>query len=123
MKNNRLVLFLLISISIPLIAQIKPVKFDRLSTKDGLSQNRVYSIVQDKFGFIWIGTEDGLNRYDGYEFKVYKNIPGDSTSLITNFVLTLCAAKNGNIWIGGDHGLSEFNYDRETFNTLQQQSL
>ena len=116
MKNNRLVLFLLISISIPLIAQIKPVKFDRLSTKDGLSQNRVYSIVQDKFGFIWIGTEDGLNRYDGYEFKVYKNIPGDSTSLITNFVLTLCAAKNGNIWIGGDHGLSEFNYDRETFN-------
>ncbi|MEM6298484.1 MAG: two-component regulator propeller domain-containing protein, partial [Bacteroidota bacterium] len=56
-------------------------RFRSLKNIDGLSQNSVHSIVQDKHGFIWIGTEDGLNRYDGTRFKVYKNRPQDSTSL------------------------------------------
>ena len=67
-------------------AQSKPVRFDRFNTRDGLSQNKIFDILQDKFGFIWIGTEDGLNRYDGYEFKVYKNDPNDVSSLSSNMI-------------------------------------
>ena len=81
MKPCILFTIILIALSNLLFAQDKPVKFDRLSTRDGLSQNRVFDITQDQNGFIWIGTEDGLNRYDGYNFKVFKNIPGDTTSL------------------------------------------
>ena len=78
-------LFLLsFTFSTAVYSQNKPVRFDRLSTKDGLSQNKIFDIIQDTLGFIWIGTEDGLNRYDGYNFKVFKNIPGDSTSLPRN---------------------------------------
>ncbi len=97
-------------------AQDKPVVFKRLTTRDGLSQNRIFDIVQDKYGFIWIGTEDGLNRYDGYNFKVFKNIPGDTTSLANNFAETLHISKKGELWLGGQQGgLSRFNFEDETF--------
>ena len=98
-----------------LFAQNKPVKFDRLSTRDGLSQNRIFNIVQDDLGFIWIGTEDGLNRYDGYNFKVFKNTPGDSTSLYRNQIETLHITKNGDLWLGGVRaGLNRFVSETET---------
>ena len=57
-------------------AQDKPITFDRFSTKDGLSQNRIFDIIQDDLGFIWFGTEDGLNRYDGYNFKIIMAVNG-----------------------------------------------
>ncbi|MCK5457968.1 MAG: hypothetical protein KAI45_12645, partial [Melioribacteraceae bacterium] len=108
------ILFFFCSSSI--YTQNKPVKFEKLSTRDGLSQNKVFSIVQDKLGFIWIATEDGLNRYDGYKFKVYKNIPGDSTSLRLNMVETLHITESGDLWLGGRlNGLSKFNYETESF--------
>ena len=97
-------------------AQHKPIKFNRLSSSDGLSQNKVFDIVQDKLGFIWIGTEDGLNRFDGYEFKIFKNVPSDTTSLTDNLVQTLHISKSGDLWIGSQlGGLSKFNSDAETF--------
>ncbi|MBL1214577.1 MAG: SpoIIE family protein phosphatase [Ignavibacteriae bacterium] len=97
-------------------AQNKPVKFERLSSKEGLSQNKIFDIVQDSSGFIWIGTEDGLNRFDGYEFKVFKNIPGDTTSLIDNLIQTLHISKNGVLWSGSQlSGLSKFNSETESF--------
>jgi len=109
-------LLIAILISSYIVGQNKPVKLDRLTTRDGLSQNKVFDIVQDKLGFIWMGTEDGLNRYDGYNFKVFKNIPGDSTSLLRNLVQTLHITKSGNLWLGGAlGGLSKFNYDTEGF--------
>ena len=68
------------------IAQEKPVVFEKFTTRDGLSQNKVFSITQDHDGFIWIGTEDGLNRFDGYDFKIFKSRAGDSLSITDNYV-------------------------------------
>jgi serine phosphatase RsbU (regulator of sigma subunit)/ligand-binding sensor domain-containing protein len=98
------------------IAQKKPVKFNRLTSSDGLSQNRVSAIVQDHDGFIWIGTEDGLNKYDGYNFEIFKRNPGDSLSLNDNQALAMHVAKDGTLWIGGSlTGLSKYNSATKTF--------
>ncbi|MEM7106475.1 MAG: two-component regulator propeller domain-containing protein, partial [Bacteroidota bacterium] len=74
--------------------------FDRLSLEDGLSQSTVIDLVQDKKGFLWIGTMDGLNCFDGYGFKVFKNEPFDSTSLSVNFISTLMVDADGGLWVG-----------------------
>ncbi|MEN8250394.1 MAG: two-component regulator propeller domain-containing protein, partial [Bacteroidota bacterium] len=115
-RLNIQILFVLLFMSSFNHAQEKPVRFDRLTTRDGLSQNKVFDIVQDKLGFIWIATEDGLNRYDGYKFKVIKKIPGDSTSLRSNMIRTIHITESGDLWLGGAlNGLSKFNYETESF--------
>ncbi len=76
------------------------LRFKQLGLEDGLSQSRVFDIVQDSKGFIWIATEDGLNRYDGYEFKVYNFDPNDSSSIGGNTIQALAADDSGNVWIG-----------------------
>ena len=65
------------------------IAFNHLTVEDGLSQSSVTCIFQDAKGFMWFGTQDGLNRYDGYNFKVFKNDPEDSTSLINNFIFSI----------------------------------
>jgi len=109
-------LLIFIVISSNTIAQKKPVKFNRLTSSDGLSQNRVSAIVQDHDGFIWIGTEDGVNKYDGYNFEIFKRNPGDSLSINDNQALAMHVAKDGALWIGGSlTGLSKFNSATKTF--------
>lgn len=76
------------------------VNFRHLTIDDGLSQNAVYSILQDSRGFMWFGTKDGLNRYDGRNFVVYQHNPFDSTSISNAYVTRLVEDRNGNIWIG-----------------------
>src|SRR5262249_462376 len=73
---------------LPLFAQ--KISVDRVAQESGLSQMQVQSIVQDRQGFMWFGTLDGLNRYDGYQAKVIKHRPGDSTSLPGNDISALC---------------------------------
>jgi signal transduction histidine kinase/ligand-binding sensor domain-containing protein len=85
------------------------ILIDNYSSNEGLSYGNVLSIVQDNTGFIWFGTEDGLNRYDGYDFRVYKNIPDDSTSLSNNFISTLIKDREGFIWAGTSDGLNKLN--------------
>lgn len=81
-----------------------------LAVENGLSHNEVTSIVQDNYGFIWIGTRGGLNRYDGYEFKIFNQVPGDSNSLVNPSVESLFVDSNGNIWIGTKSGgVSKYN--------------
>ncbi|MCF6358981.1 MAG: hypothetical protein L3J54_14370, partial [Draconibacterium sp.] len=81
-----------------------------LTVEEGLSHNEVTSIVQDNDGFIWIGTRGGLNRYDGYDFKVYNQIPGDSNSLVNPSIESLFVDSKGNIWIGTKSGgVSKYN--------------
>lgn len=80
--------------------------FNKLTNKNGLSQGTITEIVQDKQGFIWIGTFDGLNRYDGYDIKVYNHIPGDSSSLPSNQIRKIIIDDRDNIWIATDKGLS-----------------
>lgn len=77
-----------------------------LGIEQGLSNNTVRSIFQDHRGFMWFGTFDGLNRYDGYSFEVFRNTFNDSTSLVNNFVHAINEDLNGNIWAGTNTGLS-----------------
>ena len=93
------------------------IPVQNIGIAEGLSNNSATSIIQDKFGFIWIGTFDGLNRYDGFEFKVYRNRWHDSTSLINNHIVTLGASTTG-IWAGSLKGVSFFNYARQTFQSF-----
>ena len=84
--------------------------FENFSIPQGLSNPTINCIYEDKYGFLWLGTNDGLNRYDGYEFKVYKNNPSDSTSLPGNLIRTISEDNNGDLWIGGTNVLAK--YDR-----------
>ena len=84
----------------PLLAQERHYRFERLTIEDGLSQSLVYAITQDHDGFLWVGTSDGLNRYDGYEFNIYNHRLGDSLSLSGNQILSLFEDSNGNLWAG-----------------------
>ncbi|MEJ2543518.1 MAG: two-component regulator propeller domain-containing protein [Calditrichaceae bacterium] len=124
-----LFLFLLSSnsiYSIPLSTNAKTggqVKFENLSIADGLSQVTVYSILQDHRGFMWFGTRDGLNKYDGYNFTVYRHQPYDSTSLIHNKINSLHEDHNGVIWIGTDNGLTIYNRDLDCFQLVLNDSL
>ncbi len=114
--NINIIVFLLLLLSSILFAQNKPIQFNRINSSNGLSQNKATAIVQDHNGFIWIGTEDGLNKYDGYNFQIFKRIPGDSLSLNDNWVNTLHVAKDGAIWIGGLFaGLSRYNSATNNF--------
>lgn len=89
-----------------------PVRFERISVEQGLHQNIVMSVHQDYKGFLWIGTSDGLNRYDGYRFKLYKHDPNNLGSLPNNKIHYIYQDKSNNLWIGSDGGLSK--YDRLT---------
>ena len=75
------------------------IRFKHLKVQDGLSQSWVKSICQDKHGFMWFGTNHGLNKYDGYNFTVYKHNPKDKTSLSNNSIESIYEDKNGNLWI------------------------
>ncbi len=93
------------------------------TTADGLSQNEVTSITQDKYGFMWFGTSGGLNRFDGYEFIQYKPVENDETSLHSPSVESLYAAKDGNIWIGtGSEGYSIYDINDGIFINKNKES-
>lgn len=96
-------------------AQIEYLEGERLSISHGLSSNGVSCILQDSKGFIWIGTDNGLNRYDGYTFKIFRNDPNDSTSLSDDIVETLYEDRSGKLWVGTHTGLNQFNPYSETF--------
>jgi signal transduction histidine kinase/ligand-binding sensor domain-containing protein/CheY-like chemotaxis protein/AraC-like DNA-binding protein len=98
-----------------------PVRY--IGIEHGLSNNSVICIYQDHNGFMWFGTYDGLNRYDGYEFKVYRNRVGDSTSLLDNTVYSIQGDKNHILWIAGRKGLSLFNPVRNSFSTVTYADL
>ncbi|PRY55151.1 signal transduction histidine kinase [Arcticibacter pallidicorallinus] len=100
-------------------AQEKKINFTSLTSKDGLSSNVVTAILKDRFGIMWFATEDGLNKYDGTSFTVYRHIAGDSSSLPTNEVVALHEDRSGTLWIGTNGG-SICSYDRkkDKFRTL-----
>ncbi|WP_159523659.1 hybrid sensor histidine kinase/response regulator transcription factor [Sunxiuqinia indica] len=89
-------------------------KIDYKGIEDGLSNNSVTSIYQDDKGFIWIGTFDGLNRFDGYDFKLFRNQPGDDMSLIHNRIVSI-SGTGDEIWVGTKKGLSIYNFHTGTF--------
>lgn len=103
-------------------AQTKQIAFSHLSTDAGLSQSNVTCVLQDQQGFMWFGTRDGLNRYDGYHFQVYKNQPGNPNSLSNNFITDILSDHAGHLWIatfGG--GLDRFDIRTHRFRRLEHQ--
>jgi len=90
--------------------------FRHLTIDDGLTQNAVYSILQDSRGFMWFATKDGLNRYDGRNFEVYRHNPIDSTTISDAFVMQLHEDSRGRIWIGSISGdVNIFHRETEFF--------
>src|SRR5690606_37335574 len=85
-------------------AQPANYKFDQIGLEQGLSQSTVYAITQDKYGFMWFGTQDGLNRFDGYSFLIFKNNPDDSNSISNNNIKALLFDSRGALWIGTEGG-------------------
>ncbi|MFX1705577.1 two-component regulator propeller domain-containing protein [Chitinophaga sp. CC14] len=97
-------------------AQTKKINFTSLAAKDGLVSNAVNCIIKDHYGLMWFATDDGLNKFDGTNFTVYRHNPGDSSSLRANEVLALHEDKNGNLWIGtSDGGLSLYDRKKDAF--------
>ncbi len=94
-------------------ARQEPIRFKHISIEDGLPQSAVYCIHQDKKGFMWFGTQEGLVRYDGYNFKVYNPIPGDPTSLSDMYVNAFYEDKEGILWIGTRNGFNRFDPKNE----------
>ena len=86
----------------------RDLKFTHLTTKDGLAQNNVVAILQDRQGFMWFGTGEGLNRYDGHSFVVYRNDPKDPGSLSHNFIRTVFEDDQGYLWVAAYPGLNRF---------------
>jgi ligand-binding sensor domain-containing protein/serine phosphatase RsbU (regulator of sigma subunit) len=99
-----------------LIGQQK-YNFEHISIPDGLSNAQVWDILQDKYGFLWIATSDGLNRYDGYNFKIYKNDPSNKTSLPNNTVSALMIDSDGIMWVGTSSGFSKYDQSNDSFET------
>jgi signal transduction histidine kinase/ligand-binding sensor domain-containing protein/CheY-like chemotaxis protein len=92
------------------------INFSHISIDQGLSQSVVNCILQDSQGFLWFGTQDGLNRYDGYEFKVYKNDPDDIQSLSNDWITSIVEDADGALWIGTlGGGLNKFDRDIDQF--------
>lgn len=92
--------------------------FRHYQVENGLSHNTVFCAIQDKEGFVWFGTKDGLNRFDGNSFKVFRNNPADSTSLGNNFVYSIYVDKQQRLWIGTARGLYEYIKEEESFRAV-----
>lgn len=97
---------LLVLLTLHVAAQ--DLEFQHFSTRHGLSQTNVWDIVQDQRGFIWVGTEDGLNVYDGYTFTIYRNNPLDSSSLSNSNIHCIKEDSSGKIWVATRYGLNLF---------------
>ena len=96
-------------------ARLSDLKFTHLTTSDGLSQGYVTAILQDRRGFMWFATRDGLNRYDGNAFVVYKNNPNDPGSLSSNFIQDLMEDDRGYLWIATNTGVNKLDPTTERF--------
>ena len=115
LKITSILLFTILFLSLNLSAQWSDIRFSHLSSEDGLSQIGGNCIIQDEKGFVWIGTEDGLNVYDGHKISSYKPENNNPQSLSNGFILSICEDKSGILWIGTENGLNRFDPSEEKF--------
>ena len=102
---------------------IPQARIESLSQKHGLSSNKITSICKDDLGFIWFGTTNGLNRYDGKSIKSYKHNPENAHSLSNNYVRCIYKHSSGNLWVGTTRGLNLFDYETHTFVRYETNNL
>ncbi len=108
-------LLFLFGFLLPFPGKAQQIAFNHLTVENGLSQNSVLAIAQDKTGFIWMGTRYGLNRYDGTGFRQYHAKPGDSSTLPENYILSLLSDSKGNFWVGTQAGLCIYQPETDHF--------
>ena len=117
MRLKMLMVFILLNILIPIKSSaeiLSNVGFENISIDEGLSNEHVTSIFQDSKGYIWIGTKDGLNRYDGERIKIYNCSFKNKNTLSSTYITDIKEDYDGNIWIGTDHGLDFLLPDTDT---------
>ncbi len=106
----------LMSLHLLAVGQERPGRFEHISPGQGLSQSVVLSVHQDREGYIWFGTEDGLNKFDGYSFTVYRHRENDTTSLSSSSIRCIAEDSSGNLWIGTwDGGLNRYDPESGAF--------
>jgi ligand-binding sensor domain-containing protein/signal transduction histidine kinase len=116
MKKSGFVVFVFLWLSIYAGLGARSIHFKRISLNEGLSQNAIFCVLQDCKGFLWFGTQDGLNKYDGYDFTVYKPDPDNTNSLSHGWINTILEDSEGMIWIGTNGGgLNKFDPKKERF--------
>ena len=114
-KTQVVSLFLIFALCLKSIAQDASLRFEHIGIEEGLSNENVTQIFQDSKGYIWFGTFDGLNKYDGYSFTKYRLDPFDSNSISQNFIYTIWEDKYGAIWVSSFEGLCKFDRSTEKF--------
>lgn len=122
MKINLLIVFILFNILIPIKSSaemLNNAKFEKVSIEEGLSNEYVTSIFQDSKGYIWIGTKDGLNRFDGEKVKIYNCNAENKNSLSSTYINDIEEDVNGNIWIATDSGLDFLVTDSDTITRMR----
>lgn len=124
-RGNRL-LFILIAVvwsglirTIPGFSSNNVPNLEQFSINEGLSSSSISTLFEDSRGYLWVGTRDGLNRYDGYNFRSYNFIPLDSFSITGNFIQSILKTPDGNIWVGTkDNGISIWDRATDHFSSL-----
>ena len=110
--------------AVPIQAQDEELRLESYTIDNGLSQNMVQAICEDRQGFMWFGTKDGLNRFDGHQFVVYRSEPGSKNTLSDNNILSVFEDKAGNLWVGTNSGgLNYFDRKRMKFCVLPEIAL
>jgi ligand-binding sensor domain-containing protein/signal transduction histidine kinase len=118
------VLAILVSLLVTegLQGQQQALRFEQLSVDQGLSQASVRCLIQDRQGFLWIGTEDGLNRYDGHGFRIFRSDPNVAASLSSSYIHELLVDRGGDLWVGSKGGLDRYQPASESFIRYQVDS-
>jgi PAS domain S-box-containing protein len=101
--------------TLPVNSQSDILQFENISTEQGLSQGTVTAILQDRQGFMWFGTEGGLNKYDGYQFSIYEHDPDNPQSLSSNVISSIYEDRDGTLWVGTIAGLDRLDRKTNTF--------
>jgi ligand-binding sensor domain-containing protein/class 3 adenylate cyclase/predicted metal-dependent HD superfamily phosphohydrolase len=124
MRSNSLaLLFFLFGVFAVASAQQKSIKFDTYTIEEGLSQSQVTSIEQDQTGYIWVATQDGLNRFDGFNFTVLKNDPNDENSLPNNYIHCLLKDNEGFLWFGTNRGIGKLDPETNQISRINRNSF
>ncbi|MGB2129489.1 MAG: hybrid sensor histidine kinase/response regulator transcription factor, partial [Flavicella sp.] len=122
MKLSHPILFFTIAISSLIYGQEninEKFKFKYLSITDGLSQSSVLSILQDSAGFMWFGTRDGLNKFDGHSFKIYRHNSQNYEGISNSFIKSMIEDSEGNLWVGTMNGLNKYIPSKDTFEKFE----
>lgn len=118
--KKKLIFIIIILLSLVPFLPVLPSQYQNptiIGTRQGLSSTKINSLIQDTKGFIWVGTEDGLNKFDGHHFTIYKKMERDTTSLSNNNVKAIYSDSEGNLWVGSMMGLQYYNREKDSFTT------